>query len=87
MIQMGLMNVLINRLDMGIKDLKEAHSTDRQKTSGGSAMRERDHDDEDIEMTFPKRVKMEFTPPRYGAVCILSLPYSVGSVCILSNLI
>lgn len=69
MISMGLMNVLINRLEMGIKDLKETHSTDRQKTSSNRiATRERD-DDDDIDMAFPKRVKMEFTPPRYGIVC------------------
>lgn len=67
MIQMGLMNVLINRLDMGIKDLKEMHNTVRQRAS--NAMRERDDDDDDIDMTFPKRVKMEFTPPRYAPVC------------------
>lgn len=74
MIHMGLMNVLINRLQMGIKDLKETHSTtDRQKTTTSIAMRERDDDDdEDVEMTFPKRVKMEFTPPRHVSVCILS---------------
>lgn len=70
MIHMGLMNVLINRLEMGIKDLKEEHSTDRQKTSSNIAMRKRDSDDEDIEMTFPKRVKMEVTPPRHAGVCI-----------------
>lgn len=69
MIHMGLMNVLINRLEMGIKDLKEAHNTNRQKTS--NTMRERD-DDDDIDMSFPKRVKMEFLPPRY--VCI----YDIG---------
>lgn len=70
MIHMGLMNVLINRLELGIKDLKETHNTDRQKTSScsGITMRERDDDDDDIEMTFPKRVKMEFTPPRYTSV-------------------
>lgn len=62
---MGLLNVLINRLEMGIKDLKETHNTDRRKTSSSISIRERDDDDDDIDMTFPKRVKMEFTPPRY----------------------
>lgn len=64
MIQMGLMNVLINRLEIGIKDLKETHNTERQKISKNITVRTRD-DDEDIDMAFPKRVKMEFTPPRY----------------------
>lgn len=66
MIQMGLINVLINRLEMGIKDLKETHNTSRKILI---CSRERDDDDDDdIDMTFPKRVKMEFTPPRY--VCV-----------------
>lgn len=72
MIQMGMMSVLINRLEIGIKDLKETHSsTDRQKT-----MRERDDDDDDdVEITFPKRVKMEFSPPRHVPVCACAYAY------------
>lgn len=66
MIHMGLLNVLINRLGLSIKDLKESHSTERQKTN--ETTRTRDDDDDDIEMTFPKRVKMEFTPPRFTPV-------------------
>lgn len=74
MITMGLMNVLINRLELGIKDLKETHSTDRKNST--NTMRDRD-DDDDIDMTFPKRVKMEFTPPRYATVCIYAhIPFS-----------
>lgn len=67
MIHMGLLNVLINRLETSMKDLKESHNTDKQKFT--DTVRTRD-DDEDIEMIFPKRVKMEFTPPRYIPVRI-----------------
>lgn len=63
MIQMGLMTVLINRLEISIKDLKETHNTDPNKKNNDS-MRERDDDDEN-DMNFPKRIKMEFSPPRY----------------------
>ncbi|XP_031631636.1 uncharacterized protein LOC116345956 [Contarinia nasturtii] len=62
MIHMGLMNVLVNRLGTSIKDLKETHNTDQKKSK--DAVRPRD-DDEDIEMIFRKRVKMEFSPPRF----------------------
>lgn len=69
MINMGLMGVLINRLEIGIKDLRETHTIDRQKPSSKCVvMRSRD-DDDDIDMAFPKRVKIEFTPPRFGLVC------------------
>lgn len=61
MIQMGLLNVLINRLETSIKDLKEEHEIDRYRVSKD---RVRD-DDSDTEMIFPKRVKIEFTPPRF----------------------
>lgn len=62
MIHMGLLNVLVNRLGTSIKDLKESHNTERQKTRETTRTRD---DDDDIEMTFPKRVKMDvFTPPR-----------------------
>lgn len=63
MIQMGLMHVLINRLEISIKDLKESHNTDQEKKT--ELMRGRDDDDDDIDMMFPKRIKMEFSPPRY----------------------
>lgn len=63
MIHMGLMNVLINRLDTCMKHLKENHNINKSK-SDEAEVRARD-DDEDIEMIFPKRVKMEFSPPRY----------------------
>lgn len=63
---MGLLNVLINRLETSIKDLKESHSTKGYKTDETSRIR----DDDDIEMSFPKRVKMEFTPPRYIPVSL-----------------
>lgn len=62
MIHMGLMTVLINRLEISIKDLKESHNTDQRKHN--ESVRARD-DDDDIDMIFPKRVKMEFSPPRY----------------------
>lgn len=61
MIQMGLLNVLINRLETSIKDLKEEHEIDRYRVSRN---RVRD-DDSDSETIFPKRVKIEFTPPRF----------------------
>lgn len=62
MIHMGLLNVLVNRLDTSIKDLKETHNADKQ--NGKEAARARD-DDEDIELIFKKRIKMDFSPPRY----------------------
>lgn len=62
MIHMGLLNVLVNRLESSIKDLKESHNVDKHK--GKEAARARD-DDEDIEMIFRKRIKMDFSPPRY----------------------
>lgn len=62
MIHMGLLNVLINRLETNLRDIKESHNTKKQKTT--ETVRARD-DDDDIDMIFPKRVKMEFTPPRY----------------------
>lgn len=65
MIEMGLLNVLIRRLDVGIKDLKEIHNKDRSKRT--DAVRTRDAD-EDIDMIFPKRVKIECTPPRFLSV-------------------
>lgn len=58
MIHMGLLNVLINRLETSIKGVKETHNTDGSKSSVAARARE----DDDIEMTFPKRVKMEFSP-------------------------
>lgn len=61
MIHMGLLNVLVNRLETSIKDLKESHN-DKQK--GKDAARARD-DDEDIELMFRKRIKMDFSPPRF----------------------
>lgn len=60
MIQMGLMHVLINRLEISTKDLKESHNEEKRN----EFMKGRD-DDDDIEMIFPKRIKMEFSPPRY----------------------
>lgn len=62
MIQMGLMTVLINRLEISIKDLKETHNTEDKMHN--ESIRSRD-DDDDMEMIFPKRIKMEFSPPRY----------------------
>lgn len=62
MIHMGLLNVLINRLETSIKGVKEIHNTDGGKSRTASA---RAQEDEDMEIIFPKRVKMEFSPPRY----------------------
>lgn len=70
MIHMGLLNVLINRLETSIRDLKESHNTENQKIKDKSNARD---DDDDIEMIFPKRVKMEFTPPRYIPVSVTNL--------------
>lgn len=61
MIHMGLLNVLIKRLETGIKDLKETHNTARSTTNN---VRPRDGDD-DIDIIFPKRVKIECSPPRF----------------------
>lgn len=61
MIHMGLMNVLVNRLETSIKHLKETHHTG---VKSREAIRAR-NDDDDIDLIFRKRVKMEFSPPRY----------------------
>lgn len=71
MIHMGLLNVLVNRLETSIKDLKESHNADKQR--GKEAARARD-DDEDIELIFRKRIKMDFSPPRFIPVsCVLTI--------------
>lgn len=75
MIHMGLLNVLIKRLETGIKDLKETHTTDRSKVN--DVIRTRECDD-DIDVIFPKRVKIECTSPR----CI---PVSIDSINLDSN--
>lgn len=62
MIHMGLLNVLVNRLETSIKDLKETHNTDKQKGKESARARV---DDEDIESIFRKRIKMDFSPPRF----------------------
>lgn len=70
MIHMGLLNVLMNRLKTSIKDLKESHNTERKKT----VAQKRTHDDDegdDMEMIFPKRVKVEITPSRYIPVSLM----------------
>lgn len=67
MIHMGLLNVLIKRLETGIKDLKETHTTDRSKVN--DVIRTRDCDD-DIDVIFPKRVKIECSSPQCIPVSI-----------------
>lgn len=74
MIHMGLLNVLIKRLETGIKDLKETHTMERSTTNN---VRPRDGDD-DIDVIFPKRVKIECSPPRYIPVSI----YTIQMLCI-----
>lgn len=73
MIQMGLLNMLINRLEISIKDLKETHNIDHHKKEEKTRPREMD---DELDIIFPKRVKMEFTPPRLLPVscntCIMS---------------
>lgn len=71
MIHMGLLNMLINRLETGIQDLKETHNIDHYKKEETTRYREQD---DELDIIFPKRVKMEFTPPQLYPV---SLHFSI----------
>lgn len=66
MIQMGLLNVLINRLDINTKDLPEVHNIDETKNNDLKRL-DRD-DDYEMDINFPKRVKLEITPPSFVPV-------------------
>lgn len=76
MIYMGLLTVLIKRLETGIKDLKETHNTDRNGTNNASRLRDAD---DDIDIIFPKRVKIECSPPRFMPVSELQPNFFVVS--------
>lgn len=70
MIRMGLLSMLINRLDANIKDLKESHNIDYYKKEEG-IVRPREMDDDEMDGNFPKRIKMEYSPPRFISVSVL----------------
>lgn len=72
MIRMGLLNMLINRLQVNIKDLKESHNIDYHKRED-AIVRPREMDDDEMDGNFPKRIKMELSPPRFNSVSILNL--------------
>lgn len=71
MIRMGLLNMLIDRLEANIKDLKESHNIDYYKKED-RIVRPREMDDDEMDGNFPKRIKMEFSPPRFQSVSALN---------------
>lgn len=71
MIRMGLLSMLINRLDANIKDLKESHNIDHYKKED-VIVRPREMDDDEMDGNFPKRIKMELSPPLFISVRVFS---------------
>lgn len=67
MIRMGLLSMLINRLDANIKDLKESHNIHHYKKED-VIVRPREMDDDEMDENFPKRIKMELSPPLFISV-------------------
>lgn len=65
MIRMGLVHMLIKRLELYTKDLTETHNTNTlKKNDVKKSMRDEDDDDE-MEAVNAKRVKIDYSPNRF----------------------
>lgn len=62
LIQLGLLNVLIYRLELYTKDLSEVHNINEDKCDDDDKSGDRD-DDYEMDINFPKRVKLDLSPP------------------------
>lgn len=63
MIRMGLVNVLIKLLDLKTKDLSETHDTDIFKQN--DSKRQSDSDDDADNIVNHKKIKIDFSPPKF----------------------
>lgn len=65
MIRMGLVHMLIKRLELNTKDLSEGHNKNALKNNDVKrSLRDEDDDDEMDEMV-AKRVKIDYSPNRF----------------------
>lgn len=66
MIRMGLVHMLIKRLELNTKDLTESHNTSTLlKRDVKKSLRDDDDDDDEADAVVAKRVKIDYSPNRF----------------------
>lgn len=75
MIRMGLVHMLIKRLEIYTKDMTEPHNTNTLKRNDvkRSLMDDDNDDDDDDDEVLAKRVKIDYSPNIYIPVRVPSL--------------
>lgn len=75
MIRMGLVHMLIKRLELNTKDLTESHNTSTLKKNDGKKSL-RDEDDDDMDAISAKRPKIDFSPPTFIPVRVAQMSFA-----------
>lgn len=75
MIRMGLVHMLIKRLELNTKDLTEAHNKNTLKNNDVKKSLRDEDDDEEMDAVVAKRVKIDYSPNRFIPVRELHIPH------------
>lgn len=77
MIRMGLVHMLIKRLDSNTKDLTESHSKNTLKRNDVKKSLRDEDDDDEVDAVNAKRAKIDYSPNRFIPVSESKIAFHV----------